>query len=228
MTQKSDADKISAALQEMVRTVDAAFSNLSNNPFDVRRAYMQALGAATEFSRQVSARSEIQSHISQLLFMLADLERGVVHPILRPTGTNGRPRDSTFVWQARADVALGMHFLIASGMTMQKAAEKIATDYPGCDRLLRTLLKGQTLEGAIGWWYKQFKSGKVAARDSAAQAGYDEYLRQIQQFGLEVWQFADEADHQLRRAVEQAAAIPEDAIPAAEDEPDWFKDEMNS
>ena len=209
-----------AAFTEMARTIESAFASASDEPTKVRFAYKVALNAAADFCEKLGAPArEVEARISALLYMLNDLDKGVVHPVLAPAKNmaGGAPQDSTFVWQARAMVARGIECLIRAGFTELEAVEIAATEYEQCDRLLR---KGGNLSTSMARWRRLFTTKRCP--NAAAQAGY-EAVTQFSEVAADAPRAEMEAEGRacLSLAAEIAASLP------AGPEPDWLKEEMD-
>lgn len=208
-----------AALDGFARSVMEVFGRDLSEPADLRQAYMEALIHASRFAEEVGAEARVYDSILRLAYMLADLKRGIVHPVLAAEKISNRPPDSTFIWDARCQVALGINRLLASGMTKAEVLQLVEEEFSDVDCLLR---KGANLRDAVWGWHRQFLRGKVP--DVMSQNGYDAVAKHWEDQTYSHAEARADGRNLLMQAIEQGASLP----PIHEDdEPDWFKDEMS-
>jgi hypothetical protein len=89
-----------------------------------------------------------------------DLNYGVTDPVLKVRRTGGS-KGNTWLWCARANVALGMCVLVEAGLSRKEAAERAAKDYPGINKVaaFERGKKSDTKTKILGW-YDQFKKDR--------------------------------------------------------------------
>jgi hypothetical protein len=101
------------------------------------------------------------TYIGSLGVALEDLIDGVTDPLFV---TKGSKRDSTRIWGARLQAALGLECLILSGLSRKKAASDAAKNYEALASLTRgSLTRGtkRDLKGSLLSWYDRYVEGRV-------------------------------------------------------------------
>jgi hypothetical protein len=152
------SDTLARRLYVLGREVDLAFADVDDSkPTSLRFASLSALRAVLTFYRR-SNETKIYDRLFTLYCALADLESGIVHPVLKPKRGTGRTPDSRLVWLARSRVAAGIECLILSGMKKKAAVILAAVKYRDIGRLVRP---GQKLQGCISAWHRDFISNRV-------------------------------------------------------------------
>jgi hypothetical protein len=173
-------DHVLSAAVEMVRQLHVAFKVPYSDVDDLRKKYIDALGALSTFLEKVEAKPEVMLPFFDLGIALGDLRKGMIAPIFKTAKKS--KQDSTVIWHARMFAAVGLECFIRSGMTRKAAAKIAAKDYPR----LSTLFRGgpvrnrevRKLEDSIVSWYVQFEADDIknqAIVDSRKQlrAGLD-------------------------------------------------------
>jgi hypothetical protein len=214
------------AFAEMASKIEGAFLHCDDgDPAAIRQAYKWALLAGVEFCDRMMTDpdttgrlSRIADRLSNLMYMLGDLERGVVHPVLDPAKVNHRKVDSSFIWNARSHVAAGVRCLECSGLTVDEAVEVVVQEYPDCGRLLRP---PASFAPSVRRWHKKFMAGKVTHRP--AQAGFDT-IAEMLNFHTPVTVEAARAEYEERGRNYLATASEESA--QVDPDPDWWRDEF--
>jgi hypothetical protein len=161
-------DESLATLTEALREIFAAGTTID------RKKYVAALIAVAEFLDRVdSDAGNAATGLADLAVALADLDEGIVHPILQKAPRwDGHP-DRTDIWMARADAAVGIEFLMRTGMTQEDIWKREVMKRQGLNRLVRAGRDGATLENSIFGWRKTLKraSMKARARDYGEDVG---------------------------------------------------------
>ena len=106
----------------------------------------------------IEAPIEFADAYVNLARMLEDLDVGTVHPVLRANPSkSGAPKDSAFIWEGRANVALGMVAVLAAGKRREAAAKCVANDLgPALDRVRRANSRQGEPWRAVANWYDAF------------------------------------------------------------------------
>jgi hypothetical protein len=132
---------------------------------DQRARYVYALRAISDFLRAAGAKLPYVNRLWRLAIALDDLNQGIVDPLLKEMATGGlRPAGDTWLWCARANVALGMCVLIESGFNRTEAAQRAARDYPKISKLAAFDKDQGTTETKILNWYDEFRKGRAKSR----------------------------------------------------------------
>jgi hypothetical protein len=105
---------------------DAFDSNPERHLVEYERArYIHALRAMSDFLRTNNAPLHFAQRLHRLAVAIYDLNEGRTDALLAPTPTGGvNPGAQTAQWLGRANVALGMAALVATGKTRKPAAEE--------------------------------------------------------------------------------------------------------
>jgi hypothetical protein len=156
------------ALAKLGAELELAFDGNPNRTSieDERFRYVYALRAISDFLRAAGAKPPHVSRLWRLAMAIADLNDSIVDPLLkeRPTGGN-RPPDSTRLWCARANVALGICVLVESRFfSRTEAAKRAAHDYPKISELAAFNKDQSTTETKILSWYDEFRKGRDKSR----------------------------------------------------------------
>jgi hypothetical protein len=163
---KSD-DLLSAVrwlLSELERASSAEPASLKNE----RERYIYILVALSKFVRQFGGTLEQTRHIWELAQHLADLDLGIVSPVLKPTRFGkGKTGDSSLVWGARGGVAMGLEALIRLGKSREEAAKSALRDFPSISRLMTA--KSKNSVAAMLSWHDEFlrwhaEKGRIKSR----------------------------------------------------------------
>jgi hypothetical protein len=132
---------------------------------DQRARYVYALRAVSDFLRGAGAKPRYVSRLWRLAVALDDLNYGVVDPLLKGTATGSRPPGDTWLWCARANVALGICVLVESGLSRKEAAEKATHDYQKVSELAAFERENPSAtETKILGWYDEFARGRAKSR----------------------------------------------------------------
>jgi hypothetical protein len=125
--------------------------------FDAAKIKRYRLSSAAhvigDFLKQTGARPEVYKRINEVGSALFDLDRGTVHPTLRPISAWQRPPDRTDIWSARACAVLGFECLLAT-MTAPNVKKKVAKSFPGLERLCSG---SNRLSSSIIQWRRSLK-----------------------------------------------------------------------
>jgi hypothetical protein len=147
------SDDLHPAVRRLLSELDQLLSELERassagpaSPENERKRYIYILVALSKFVRKVGGTLEQSRHIAELAQHLADLDLGIVSPVLKPARFGkGKPGDSSLVWGARGSVALGLEALIRLGIgkSRKDAAKSALRDLPGIGRLMTAKSKSQ-------------------------------------------------------------------------------------
>jgi hypothetical protein len=127
-------------------SLDAKISRAAGPLATLRLQYVIALAHVGRFLESAGAPLDTLNHFGRLGTALADLNSGAVHAILTPPIGTGRSPDATDIWAIRASAAVGLEFLIASGMKHKEAAALAARKAPGLRKVLRVGRRRKDIE----------------------------------------------------------------------------------
>ena len=205
----TDLTPLIKALAMLGSDLDLAFNSsperLSSE--DERSRYIYAFRALSIFLRAcggVHAR-----RFWRLVMAFDDLNYGVTDPLLKVRRTGGS-KGNTWLWCARANVALGMYVLVEAGLSRKEAAERAAKDYPGINKVaaFERGKKSDTKTKILGW-YDQFKKDRHKTKiNSVALSLFENGLTLID-FAVQDFMASGQgdelfrlADHFFRRATD--------------------------
>jgi hypothetical protein len=159
MTQHRSTDPKSDDLPSTVRwllsELERATSAEPASPKNERERYIYIQVALSKFVRKVGGTLEQSRHICELAQHLADLDLGIVSPVLEPARFGkGKTGDSSLVWGARGSVAMGLEALIRLGKSREDAAKSALRDLPGISRLMTA--KSKNSVAAMLSWHDEF------------------------------------------------------------------------
>src|SRR5262245_33581612 len=175
-TSKSKFIKATKSLHQTVTQAFAQEANASRTPFYERERYAAALMAIGGYFTSLEGRP-IGQRFFELGSAMADLNSGIVHPLLRPARADNRPADPSQLWRARAHVALGLEALLRSGLNRLDAAAKVPRQYSSIASLAGPKAKDSTLETTLFGWRREFKAGRV--KNFEASELFAEGIRRI-------------------------------------------------
>jgi hypothetical protein len=134
---------------------DPGLSEIDNK----RRRYARILWAMGAYFHEIGHDKlpGLGTYIGSLGVALEDLIDGVTDPLFV---TKGSKRDSTRIWGARLQAALGLECLILSGLTRDAAASYAARHYY---KTLASLMRGTNRDpkGSLLSWYDHYVEGRV-------------------------------------------------------------------
>jgi hypothetical protein len=163
------ASSAGPAVRWLLSELERASSAGPASPENERRRYIYILVALGQFVRKVGGTLEQVRHLAELAWHLADLDRGIVSPVLKPTSLGrGKRAGSSLVWEARGCVAVGLEALIRLGKYRQDAARTALHDFPGISRLMTAKSKDSVV--VMLSWHDEFlrwKAGKGRIKNSS-------------------------------------------------------------
>jgi hypothetical protein len=161
--------------------LDSAFNSPSSEalaPFEeLRGRHVLALATLGKFLRTTGAPKDVADQFYTLSAALNDLQRGIVHPMLRPKKPTGRLADRSDIWRVRVIAGCGVECLIRGGLFRDQAAQRAAKQFPSLKNLLRT---GTTLKTALLGWRDAVMRGPlndVVARGAARE--FRDFLKRV-------------------------------------------------
>jgi hypothetical protein len=159
-TAKSKFIKATKRLHRMVTQAFAPEPNDPRTPFYERERYTAALMEVAQYFTSLEGRP-LGQRFFELGSAIADLNSGIVRPLLRPERADNRRADNSQLWRARAHVSLGLEALLRSGLTRNEAAARLASDFPGIAKLASANAKNSKLETIVFGWRKQLRQARV-------------------------------------------------------------------
>jgi hypothetical protein len=123
-----------------------------------RRRYAKTLLAISIYFKRIDhdEHPELWTDIASLGVRLENLIEGVTDPLFV---TKGSKRDSTVIYGARLQVALGLKCLFLSGLSREKAASEVATKHEALAGLIR--IAGADLKTSSLSWYDSYVKEQV-------------------------------------------------------------------
>jgi hypothetical protein len=188
---------------ELVRNLQTVMNREDDRELDEinnqRQRYAAALGCLAIYFDTIGHDniSEIGKWVGKLAIALDDLTDGVTDPLFL---TKGSKRDSTRIWGARMQAALGLECLIRSGLPRKAAAKRAAKDYTPLARLMRG--KNRDLEGSLLSWRERFLDSRVPVRSLSRD--FTAKYRKIEAASLSSEQYRDRGNAWLSSAVKSA------------------------
>jgi hypothetical protein len=162
----TDLTPLIRALATLGKELDLAFLDSPERvlPEDERARYTYALRELAKFLTACGSRHDRQ--FWRLAIALNDLNYGRQDPLLKPTPTGGvNPGDTTPLWCARANVALGIYALVQAKLRRKRAASKAAKDFPQLCKLAGSEReKPSPVETKILGWYDEFLKERNKSR----------------------------------------------------------------
>jgi hypothetical protein len=130
---------------ELARLAEALRSIFPAGEAIDRKRCVAGLEAVVEFLEHANIDSgNAIIGLADLATAVADLDRGIVHPMLRKVGWD-RPPDRSDIWMARSDAAIGVEFLLRTGMSKKDIWTKaVEPRQAALGRLVRTNANLQT------------------------------------------------------------------------------------
>jgi hypothetical protein len=146
------ASSAGPAVRWLLSELERASSARSASPENERKRYIYVLVALSKFVRKVGGTLEQSRHIVELAQHLADLDLGIVSPVLKPTRFGkGKTGDSSLVWEARGSVAMGLEALIRLGQSRKDAAKFALRHLPSISRLMTAKSKKNSVAAMLSW-----------------------------------------------------------------------------
>lgn len=136
-----------------------------------RIRFISALGTVAEFLKEAGFPPFYGAELLELAHALTDLDKGIVHPMLRASGS---PQLSGEVWRIRAIIAAAVEIQKSEGAFKKTICEKIAKSHPHFGWPPVSKVGPSThaqLTGSIAEWHKVFAGGD--APDDLAQTMFD-------------------------------------------------------
>jgi hypothetical protein len=153
------SDDLPSAVRWLLSELERASSAEPASPKNERERYIYIQVALSKFVRKVGGTLEQTRHIWELAQHLADLDLGIVSPVLKPARFGkGKTGDRSLVWGARGSVAMGLEALIRLGKSLgesrEDAADSALRDLPGISRLMTA--KSKNSVAAMLSWHDEF------------------------------------------------------------------------
>jgi hypothetical protein len=172
--------KFIKATTQLHRTVRRAFNQEPDyrpTPFNERERYAAALMAVAQYFTSLEGRP-LGQRFFELGSAIADLNSGIVRPLLRAERADNRRADNSQLWRARAHVSLGLEALLRSGLTRNEAAAKLTRDFPHIAKLASASAKNSKLQTIFFGWRKQLRQARV--KNFEASALFSDGMRKIE------------------------------------------------
>jgi hypothetical protein len=176
-TAKSKFIKATKSLHRMVTQAFADEPNDPRTPFSERERYAAALIGVARYFTSLEGRP-LGQRFFELGSAMADLNFGIVRPLLRPERADNRRADNSQLWRARAHVSLGLEALLRSGLTRNEAAAILTSDFPGIAKLASANAKNSKLPTIVFGWRKQLR--QVRVKNYEASELFSEGMRKIE------------------------------------------------
>ena len=162
----------------LLSEVERASSAGPASPENERARYILILVTLSKFVRKVGGTIEQSRHIYELALLLADLDLGIVSPVLKPARFGkGKTGDSSLVWEARGSVAMGLEALIrlGTGKSRKDAAKFALRDLPGISRLMTAKSKKNSVAAMLSWHdeFLQRQAGKGRIKNRYLAGTFD-------------------------------------------------------
>jgi hypothetical protein len=145
-------------LREAFRRPDA---NNESSAVGERLRCQIALVKIAVFVKDSGIGSDVANHLGHLASYLADLDKGIQHPVLTAVSRTGRTTDRLDVWMIRTTAVSGLECMISAGNSIEAAARSVSTKFPGLKKLCRP---GDQvgLKGSLISWRKKLLAGTVS------------------------------------------------------------------
>jgi hypothetical protein len=164
---QGSARSLDQAFAELMDRANVAL-NLSAGPPTIENKRL-GVAALLILSAQFFApcNAQLAYRFFELHSAIADLNVGIVDPLLVPTPVENRPGDPSGLWRTRARVALALHARMLSGrsLTVDDAATYIAREFPSAALLAGT--KSKNFAKTIIGWRKDFMSRRIKNLEAA-------------------------------------------------------------
>jgi hypothetical protein len=196
-TSKLKFIKATKSLHQTVTQAFAQEANASRTPLYERERYAAALMAIGQYFTSLEGRP-LGQRFFELASAMADLNSGIVHPLLRPERADNRRAESSQLWRARVHVALGLQALLRSGLTRTEAAAKLATDFPGIPKLASAKAKNSKPQTIVFGWRKELRQARV--KNFEASELFSEGMRKIEAIAHRTDRLREFAVQQLSEA----------------------------
>jgi hypothetical protein len=173
-TRAQPDEALAAAVVRLREALAIAGHIYATSPNNRRAAVIAALNAVYEFvdvGLEVVDEPELMTPLSALAAALADLERGITPPLLKPRRVHGHPRDPHGREMTKGAAAAAMSLLMDVGLGRVDAAKRVAKE-------LQRL--GVALEGdhhLLNWrtvasWRDQVRAAPARDYDFGASTTY--------------------------------------------------------
>jgi hypothetical protein len=162
------------AIAELHHNLGVSFNSASKKqeelwPVD-RNGLAMGLIALAMFCERLE-KFDCYTHVfNEFSSVLADLDYGIVHPVLTIRGRKGskhRPQEPTDIWCSRCRVAIAVKYLMSTGRKKSEIAVWIeqTRKYHGLNSLVH---KGQRakMRSSIITWYEEFAKGGVKNQEA--------------------------------------------------------------
>jgi hypothetical protein len=179
-TDATAKSKLMQATKSLHRIVTQAFAPEPDDPrtpFYERERYAAALMGVAQYFTSLEGRP-LGQRFFELGSAIADLNSGIVRPLLRPERADNRRADNSQLWRARAHVSLGLEALLRSGLTRNEAAAKLTSDFPGIAKLASANARNSKLQTIFFGWRKQLRQARV--KNFEASELFSEGMRKIE------------------------------------------------
>jgi hypothetical protein len=174
---KAKLIKATGRLHQIVTQAFNQEPNAARTPFYERERYAAALMGVANYFTSLEGRP-LGQRFFELGSAKADLNSGIVHPLLRPERADNRRADNSQLWRARAHVALGLEALLRSGLTRDDAAAKLTRGSPAIAKLASAKAKNSKLKTIVFGWRQQLRQARV--KNFEASELFSEGLRRIE------------------------------------------------
>lgn len=191
---------------EIVLVFQAASADLELRPIATAQSrYVLANMALAQLMKSIGQR-DIADRFHFLAEALQDLVEGTPHPLFKIEATEsrrGRNPDVSAVWRIRANICIGIVFLMAGGMTEDNAIQHVAKTYK--EALTKLLRPGADLKSSIKTWLKSFANDEI--RNDVALSVYKTGMEQLEVFKSETTpnRILNVGVHLIEGAAEDAA-----------------------
>lgn len=167
--------KLNFAIAELHHNLGVAFNSKSKKqeelwPVD-RNGLVMGLIALALFCERLDRFDRYTHVFDEFSSMLADLDYGILHPLLTLKGRKGsihRPQEPTDIWCSRCRVAIAVKYLMNAGQKKRDIATRIAHghEYRGLKSLVHQSHRRAKLTSSIITWYEEFSKGGVKNQEA--------------------------------------------------------------
>jgi hypothetical protein len=202
-----------AALGSLQNSVSALKSGLADafdshsinhSPKYERARYVFAFKTISTFLEGIGIVS-YEKRFYRLALALDDLNRGTVDPLFEPIKTGGtKKRNVSWIWCARANVAVGILALLKAGLTRKEAAQQAARDFPKIKELagLSRQNPSSTATKILGWFDDFNKGPRTKIKNEQALAMFASGRQIIEELPKEADRLRKTANQMFASALE--------------------------